>query len=52
VALMTEPTLDAWGIPWDRCGHDDEPGAAIAALVQRAADRKRPVALILSRSMS
>ena len=51
VALMTEPTLDAWGIPWDQCGHDDEPGAAIAALIQRAADRKRPVALILSRSM-
>lgn len=52
VALVTEPTLDAWGIPWDRCSHDDDPGAAVAALVTKALDRKRPVALILSRSMS
>ncbi len=52
VALMTEPTLDAWGIPWDRCSHDEDPGAAVAALVRKALDRKRPVALILARSMS
>lgn len=51
-ALVTEPTLDAWGIPWDRCGAEDDPGAAVAALVRKAVDRKRPVALILTRSMS
>ena len=52
VALVTEPTLDAWGIPWDRCSADHDPGAAVAALVQKALDRERPVALILTRSLS
>lgn len=52
VALVTEPTLDAWGIPWDRCGAEDDPGDAVAALVRKALDRERPVALILTRSMS
>ena len=52
VALMTEPTLDAWGIPWDRCGRDDDPGAAVATLVRKAMDRERPVVLIFTRSMA
>ena len=52
VALMTEPTLDAWGVPWDLCGAEDDPSAATAALVRKAMDRERPVALILSRSMT
>lgn len=52
VALMTEPTLDAWGVPWDLCGAEDDPAAATAALVRKAADRERPVALILTRSMT
>jgi len=51
VALITEPTLDAWGIPWDRCSHDDDPGAAVATLLRKTRDRKRPMALILARSM-
>jgi hypothetical protein len=52
VALMTEPTLDAWGVPWTLCGPEDDPAAAVAALLRRAADRERPVALILARSMT
>jgi len=52
VALVTEPTLDAWGIPWDRCAADHDPGAAVAALVQKALDRERPVALILTRDLT
>jgi sulfopyruvate decarboxylase TPP-binding subunit len=51
VALLTEPTLDAWGIPWDICTDEDDPGDALAALIRRALDRERPVALILTRSM-
>ena len=51
VAMVTEPTLDAWGIPWDRCTAEDDPGAAVAALVGKALARERPVALILTRSM-
>jgi hypothetical protein len=49
--MVTEPTLDAWGIPWDRCTAEDDPGAAVAALVSKAIARERPVALILTRSM-
>jgi sulfopyruvate decarboxylase TPP-binding subunit len=51
VAFLTEPTLDAWGIPWTRCGGDDDPAAAVAALLDKAEDEARPVALVLTRSM-
>ena len=51
VALVTEPTLDAWGIPWERCGAADDPVAAVAALLRRAVGEERPVALVLTRSM-
>lgn len=50
-ALVTEPTLDAWGIPWVRCAADDDPVAAVAALLRRASQRERPVALVLTRSL-
>jgi len=49
-ALMTEPTLDAWGIPWRRAA-----SAADAALlnetIARARSEERPVALILTRPL-
>lgn len=52
VALVTEPTLDAWGIPWSVCSGEDDPGDAVAALIRKAVARERPVALILARSMA
>lgn len=51
VALVTEPTLDAWGIPWTRCVGEDDPAAAVAALLAEAVAQDRPVALVLARSM-
>lgn len=50
-ALLTQPTLDAWGIPWDVCGADDDPADGIAALTAEAQDQGRPVALILTRAL-
>lgn len=50
-ALLTQPTLDAWGIPWDVCGADDDPVEGIAALTAEAEEQGRPVALILNRSL-
>jgi len=50
-ALFTEPTLDAWGIPWSRCGGQDDPVAAIAALVATAAETSWTHALILTRAL-
>lgn len=50
-ALFTEPTLDAWGVPWTRCEEDDDPVAAIAELVATAAETSWTHALILTRTL-
>lgn len=47
VALMTEPTLKAWGIPYRICGRDDDPVAAIARLPGDARTLQHPTALLL-----
>jgi sulfopyruvate decarboxylase subunit alpha len=49
--LLTQPTLDAWGIPWDVCGPDDDPAEGIEATVAEAEEEGRPVALILARAL-
>jgi sulfopyruvate decarboxylase subunit alpha len=50
VALFTEPTLEAWGIPRFRYGSDaDVPRVAAAA--RRARDEGRPVGLLLTRAL-
>ena len=46
VALFTEPTLDAWAIPWSLRG-DDDICEAIGHTVSRAWEMERPVALVL-----
>lgn len=51
-ALLTEPTLDAWGIPWSVCDDDTPVPEAITGLVEEAKRAGRPVALILVRSLS
>jgi len=48
VALVTEPTLDAWGIPFEVCATGDDPAAAVAALVDRARQREFPCALLVT----
>jgi sulfopyruvate decarboxylase subunit alpha len=51
-ALLTEPTLEAWGIPFDLCGGEDDPTMALARTVQQAQTEQRPVALILTRPLT
>lgn len=52
VALLTEPTLDAWGIPFTRCLEADDLVAALRATVDAAREGGRPVALILARELA
>ncbi|MGD8322678.1 MAG: thiamine pyrophosphate-binding protein [Gemmatimonadota bacterium] len=51
VALFTEPTLDAWGIPFETCGDADDPAAGVRRVVERARSEERPVALLLVRAL-
>jgi sulfopyruvate decarboxylase subunit alpha len=51
-ALLTEPTLRAWGIPFRTCSGEDDPGQAIADTVAAARDSGHPSALILLRSVN
>lgn len=50
-ALLTEPTLDAWGIPYGHCGEGDDPTTLIAGTVEATEEQGRPVALILTRGL-
>ncbi|MDX1646605.1 MAG: thiamine pyrophosphate-binding protein [Longimicrobiales bacterium] len=50
-ALLTEPTLEAWGIPFRLCDDEEEPSALIAETVRAARSQERPVALILTRTL-
>lgn len=49
VAVLTEPTLRAWGVPFERLG-DDMPQRLEAAW-QRAWREQRPVAVLLDREL-
>lgn len=51
-ALLTEPTLDAWGIPWSRCEGDDDPSDALGGLLRAAEEQDRPVALVLAKELT
>jgi sulfopyruvate decarboxylase subunit alpha len=46
VAPMTEPTLAAWGVPYERLGDGDDE-ALVRAAFERARSEQRPVALLL-----
>jgi sulfopyruvate decarboxylase TPP-binding subunit len=48
VAFMTEPTLHAWGVPYERCGPGDDPGAALLRLVLETRSGDHPRALLLT----
>ncbi len=45
VALLAEPTLTAWGIPFERAGGPTAP--ALAGTIRRARLEERPVALVV-----
>lgn len=50
-AVLTEPTLDAWSVPYSICEDSDDPIHAISTTVERARKEERPVACILLRSL-
>lgn len=52
VALLTEPTLDAWGIPWSRCSVSGDLPAALTRLVADARRQGCPTALLLTTEMA
>jgi len=51
VALHTEPTLDAWGVPYLPYASDDD-RPQIGAAARRAREEARPVALLLTRGLA
>ncbi|MCI0419409.1 MAG: hypothetical protein L0312_09340 [Acidobacteria bacterium] len=51
VALMTEPTLRAWGIPFDFF-HTDDDLPKISAAFAKARDLSSPVAVLVTQDMS
>jgi sulfopyruvate decarboxylase TPP-binding subunit len=52
VALVTEPTLDAWGVPYEVCGRGGDPAAALGALVARTDEAAWPHALLLTTDLT
>ena len=50
-ALLTEPTLDAWGVPFERCEGDQDPAAALSRTIESARSEQRPRAVILAREL-
>jgi hypothetical protein len=50
-ALLTEPTLEAWGIPFQMLDTEDD-AVAVAAAFHQARIEQRPVALLLTRTLA
>ncbi|MGE0160892.1 MAG: thiamine pyrophosphate-binding protein [Gemmatimonadales bacterium] len=51
VALLTERTLDAWGVAYRTCEADEDPVEAVADALDGAREREQPVALVMARSL-
>jgi len=51
-ALLTEPTLEAWGIPFVRCENDDDPADALLATIDEARAEGRPAAVVVARKLT
>ena len=51
-ALFTEPTLDAWGVPYLRCEGGTDPAAAIVETIRAARKHERPTAVVLARALT
>ena len=52
VALFTEPTLDAWGVPFERCESEDDPSAALARTIEAARSTESPTAVVMAREFT
>ena len=50
-ALLTERTLDAWGVPFLVCEGNEDPVEALTRTIHAARAESRPTALILARSL-
>ena len=51
-ALFTEPTLEAWCIPYRRCEGDQDPVEAIASTISDAHEHGRPTAVVMARPLT
>ena len=51
-ALLTEPTLHAWGVPFRRCEGDDDPAKALLSTIDDARHHERPSAVVVARSLT
>lgn len=51
VALLTAPTLEAWGVPYELCTEDEDVVEAIEALVEQARETEQPTALVVARTL-
>lgn len=51
-ALLTEPTLDAWGVPFERCEGDHDPSEALSRTIASARAEGRPRAVIVARALN
>jgi hypothetical protein len=51
-AILTERTLDAWGIPHRTCEGDDDPAEAVADALDGARELEQPVALVMARPLA
>ena len=50
-ALLTEPTLEAWGIPYRRCEGDQDPVEAVTSTIADARQQGRPTAVVMTRPL-
>lgn len=48
VAVLTEPTLDAWCVPWELLGRASD----LAAAITQARDESRPVARLITAGLT
>jgi len=51
VAVLTERTLDAWGIAYRTCEGEDDPVEAILDAIHGAREREQPLALVMAREL-
>ena len=51
-ALLTEPTLEAWGVPFRRCEGEDDPAAALLDTIDEARTHERPTAVVVARKLT
>jgi sulfopyruvate decarboxylase subunit alpha len=52
VAFMTEPTLQAWGVPYRVCRPGEDPAAAVTLLLEETRTGEHPRALLISAELA